>query len=101
MAIRIAITNFYRAYEQRSRWSRDGLVKPGELKAYLKKLEEEWEFHLSTMQPDFDLSSDDQCKRLGRGVYDKCQETSCPTASGRILTIPTSPGGVITRWLMS
>lgn len=74
MAIRIAITNFYRAYEQRSRWSRDGLVKPGELKAYLKKLEEEWEFHLSTMQPDFDLSSDDQCKRLGRGVYDKCQE---------------------------
>ncbi|MCX4117307.1 ABC-three component system protein [Aeromonas hydrophila] len=74
MAIRVAIINYYRAYEQRSRWSRDGLVKPGELKAYLKKLQEEWEFHLSTMQPDFDLTNDDQCKKLGRGVYDKCQE---------------------------
>ncbi|KLV42656.1 hypothetical protein SH16_02231 [Aeromonas caviae] len=74
MAIRVAIINYYRAYEQRSRWSRDGLVKPGELKNYLKKLKEEWDFHLSIMQPEFDLSNDDQCKRLGRVVYDKCQE---------------------------
>lgn len=74
MAIRVAIINYYRAYEQRSRWSRDGLVKPGELKDYLKKLKEEWDFHLSIMQPEFDLSNDDQCKRLGRVVYDKCQE---------------------------
>lgn len=74
MAIRVAIINYYRAYEQRSRWSRDGLVKPGELKTYLKKLEEEWEFHLSIMQPEFDLSNDEQCKKLGRSVYDKCQE---------------------------
>jgi len=74
MAIRVAIINYYRAYEQRSRWSRDGLVKPGELKDYLKKLKEEWEFHLSIMQPEFDLSNDDQCKKLGRVVYDKCQE---------------------------
>lgn len=74
MAIRVAIINYYRAYEQRSRWSRDGLVKPGELKDYLKKLKEEWDFQLSIMQPEFDLSNDDQCKRLGRVVYDKCQE---------------------------
>lgn len=74
MAIRVAIINYYRAYEQRSRWSRDGLVKPGELKDYLKKLKEEWDFHLSIMQPEFDLSNDDQCKKLGRVVYDKCQE---------------------------
>ncbi|MFJ3051771.1 ABC-three component system protein [Pseudomonas nitroreducens] len=74
MAIRVAIINYYRAYEQRSRWSRDGLVKPGELKSYLNKLHAEWEFHLSIMQPDFDLSNDEHCKKLGRGVYDKCQE---------------------------
>jgi len=73
MAIRGAIVNYYRAYEQRSRWSRDGLVKPGELKTYLKRLEEEWQNHYSLMFPDFDLAATDQCKKFGRDVYTKCQ----------------------------
>ncbi len=72
-AIRIAIINYYRAYEQRSRWSRDGLVKPGELKSYLKKLEEEWETYYSLMSSGVDSSNPDQSKKIGREVYAKCQ----------------------------
>ncbi len=55
-AIRFAIVNYYRAGEQRSRWSRDGLVKPGELKSYLKKLEEEWINYSSLILPDIDFT---------------------------------------------
>ena len=40
--LKIAILNFYRAFEQRSRWSREGLVKPGEIAKYLNILKEEW-----------------------------------------------------------
>lgn len=72
-AIRFAIINYYRACEQRSRWSRDGLVKPGELKSYLKRLEEEWLNHSSLILPDADTTNSEQCKKSGRDVYGKCQ----------------------------
>lgn len=72
-AIRFAIINYYRACEQRSRWARDGLVKPGELKSYLKRLEEEWISHSSLILPDIDIANSEQCKKSGRDVYGKCQ----------------------------
>ena len=72
-AIRLAIIYYYRAYEQRSRWSRDGLVKPGELNSYLKRLEEEWINHSSLIFPDVDTDNLDQIKESGREVYKKCQ----------------------------
>ncbi|OLU34688.1 hypothetical protein BVH03_01910 [Pseudomonas sp. PA15(2017)] len=72
-AIRFAIINYYRACEQRSRWSRDGLVKPGELKSYFKRLEEEWLNHSSLILPDIDASNLEQCRKSGRDVYGKCQ----------------------------
>lgn len=72
-AIRFAIINYYRACEQRSRWSRDGLVKPGELKSYLKRLEEEWLNHSSLILPDIDTSNVEQCIKYGRDIYGKCQ----------------------------
>lgn len=72
-AFRFAIINYYRACEQRSRWSRDGLVKPGELKSYLKRLEEEWLNHSSLILPDVDTSNVEQCRKSGRDVYGKCQ----------------------------
>ena len=47
--IRYAIINYYRAFEQRSRWSRENLVKPGELHKYLNRLKDEWENDVSTL----------------------------------------------------
>lgn len=75
-AIHFAIINYYRACEQRSRWSRDGLVKPGELKLYLKKLEEEWLNHSSLIISDVDITYSEQCKKSGRDIYSKCQNES-------------------------
>ena len=72
-AIRLAIIYYYRAYEQRSRWSRDGLVKPGELNSYLKRLEEEWINHSSLIFPSADVGDFDEIKESGRKVYKKCQ----------------------------
>jgi hypothetical protein len=40
--IRHAISDYYRAFEQRSRWIRDDLVHIGELSRYEKRLREEW-----------------------------------------------------------
>lgn len=72
-AIRFAIINYYRACEQRSRWSRDGLVKPGELKSYFKRLQEEWLNHTSLILPEVDTTNIEQCKKSGRDIYSKCQ----------------------------
>lgn len=41
--IAAAIRDFYRAFEQRSRWQREDLLFVGDLNVYEKGLEEEWE----------------------------------------------------------
>jgi hypothetical protein len=68
-----ALLDFYRASEQRSRWIDDGLLKPGELKHYFKKLEEEWLLHFGLAEAKFGLSDDNSKKRLGLEVYSACQ----------------------------
>lgn len=72
-AIRAAIINYYRAYEQRSRWSRDGLVRPGELKSYLQLLQDEWSHHSSLICSEVDNSDTEQSKKSGREIYAACQ----------------------------
>lgn len=38
----LAISDYHRAFAQRSRWSREGLVFPGELDQYERRLVEQW-----------------------------------------------------------
>ena len=71
--IRLAIINYYRAYEQRSRWSRENLVKPGEIQKYLKRLKEEWEHHSSLIEVNYDLSSEGGKLASGKTLYAVCQ----------------------------
>ena len=40
--IRIAILDYYRAYEQRSAWTRENLLVSDELEDYEDRLEDEW-----------------------------------------------------------
>lgn len=75
-AVRIAIINFYRAYEQRSRWSRENLVRPGEIKKYLNKLKEEWEHQSSLVESKHDLSLENEKIATGKEVYAICQDSS-------------------------
>lgn len=58
--IAIAVNNFYRAFEQRSRWLREGLIFPGDIEYYEKLLVEEWEIHFETM-----------CENLGEDVAER------------------------------
>lgn len=50
--IRFAITDYFRAFSQRSRWLRDDLVRAGELELYEGRLIEELERHRATIQDE-------------------------------------------------
>lgn len=50
--ILFAVRDFYRAYEQRSRWMREELLYVGELDRYERLLIEEWERHFERMQEE-------------------------------------------------
>jgi len=71
--IRNAIINYYRAFEQRSRWSRENLVKPGELQKYLNRLKDEWENQSSLVEMAHDFSQEQQKIASGRNLYAVCQ----------------------------
>lgn len=65
--------NYYRAFEQRSRWSRESLVKPGELKKYEDLLKDEWEQRSSLMEMEYDLSQEQEKIVSGKQLYQVCQ----------------------------
>lgn len=66
-----AILDYYRAFEQRSRWAREDLLIGDELEKYEKKLVDEWERYVLALQDDCDYNEDDneQCQKFGRDVY--------------------------------
>jgi len=74
--IRNAVINYYRAFEQRSRWSRENLVKPGELQKYLNRLKDEWENQSSLVEMAHDLSQEQQKIVSGLKLYTVCQGDS-------------------------
>lgn len=71
--IELAIINYYRAYEQRSRWLRENLVKPGEVGKYLTRLKDEWNHHRSLQE--MNIAGHDKINpvQLGRNIYSSCQ----------------------------
>jgi len=71
--IRNAIINYYRAFEQRSRWSRENLVKPGELQKYLNRLKDEWENQSSLVEMACDYSQEQAKVASGHKLYAVCQ----------------------------
>lgn len=66
-----AIVDYYRAFEQRSRWAREDLLVDGELEKYERKLVEEWDRVRCELieQLEMDQLPDDQLMALGRKVY--------------------------------
>ncbi len=58
-----AIRDYYRAFEQRSRWCRDGLIVGGmDLRKYEKRLVEEWEITFESMRDELGDSATDGAK---------------------------------------
>lgn len=67
--LRRAIKNYYRAYQQRSRWAREELLLPNELEDYEKRLIDEWEQCKAFMDEDGDPVT--QGKALYKEIMNK------------------------------
>ncbi|ARV59809.1 hypothetical protein BZZ01_15285 [Nostocales cyanobacterium HT-58-2] len=66
-----AILDYYRAFEQRSRWAREELLFGGEIEQYEKRLIDEWERYMLALQDEMSDSdeSEVELKKLGRKVF--------------------------------
>jgi hypothetical protein len=64
-----AIRDFYRAYEQRSRWLREDLLLVGDLSRYESKLVEEWELVFEAAKDEMEATAAEAAKqKAGRSV---------------------------------
>jgi len=69
--IEIAILDYYKAFEQRSRWAREELLFGDEIEKYEKRLIDEWKRYMLALQdemPDKDVHEDVH-KKLGKDVF--------------------------------
>jgi hypothetical protein len=68
---RKAILDYYRAFEQRSRWAREELLIGDELEKYEKKLVDEWERHFLAIgnESSDDEASEQELQQLGQKLY--------------------------------
>jgi hypothetical protein len=74
-----AIRDYYRAFEQRSRWLRDDLVVGMDLDKYEKRLIEEWEIVFEAMRDEVgDSATDEARETAARSVLAWAERTSIP-----------------------
>jgi hypothetical protein len=66
-----AVLDYYRAYQQRSKWLGDSLIIDDELENYEKKLIEEWERYYDYIKnkSDYDDTTEERCRDIGKEVY--------------------------------
>jgi hypothetical protein len=68
--IRYAVTDYYRAFEQRSRWLREDLLLVGDLESYEKHLVEEWERAFERIKQNHGGEEEPKKAVAGRAVFD-------------------------------
>jgi hypothetical protein len=74
--IRLAIGHYYRAFQQRTKWLKDGLVFPKELTDYENYLVSEWRTQFEIMRENLnDLPNNDEVAKLGKLLFDSLVET--------------------------
>lgn len=68
--IRKAMSDYYRAYYQRSSWIQDGLIFPNEIENYEKNLIDEWERYFESMKEFLeDDSTESQKEKFGKKLF--------------------------------
>jgi len=72
--IKQAIISYYRAYGQRNRWSKEGLLNPGELGSYDQRIYDEWEHRKSMIELELDISSPSEEQAFAKKLYTQCQD---------------------------
>ena len=71
--IELAIRDYKRAYVQRSRWSDDGLLLPGELGRYERTLIDEWEHHQAVVKQRYEgRGSEVEMQEAGMQFFSPC-----------------------------
>lgn len=71
-----AIRNFFRAFEQRSRWVREDLLLVGELERYEERLIEEWDILFQQMRDELGESTTEDAKKEAAKTLYKWVETA-------------------------
>ncbi len=88
-----AIRNYYRAFEQRSRWMRENLLYVGELDRYEERLVEEWDLLFQQMRDDLgDDAAENEMTREAQILY-KWVETGAHATIRRGVTEPAIARG--------
>ena len=78
-----AIRDFYRAFEQRSRWLREDLLLVGDLSRYEGKLVEEWELVFEAAKDEIDATAAEAAKRkAARSVLAWAERATIPIRPG-------------------
>ena len=72
-----AVRDYYRAFEQRSRWLREDLVHVGELDQYERRLVEEWELVFEGMQDEIGSEATDEAKEKAAREVLRWAEHQC------------------------
>ena len=77
--VKFAVIDYYRAFEQRTRWAQEDLLIDDELMTYEARLKEQWERWIADINDDFDdLGSDEHCIKFGRQVFNIMQLANLP-----------------------
>jgi hypothetical protein len=71
-----AIRNFFRAFEQRSRWVREDLLLVGELERYEERLIEEWDILFQQMRDELGANASEEAKKTAAQTLYKWVETA-------------------------
>jgi hypothetical protein len=76
-ALAKAITDYYRAFTQRSRWLREELLGVGELDSYERRLVDEWEFAFTAMLSELgDGPDENEMQGSGRALLQRLAENA-------------------------
>lgn len=75
--VSIAVNNYYRAFEQRSRWMREELLYVGDLDEYEKRLVEEWQIYFETMRDNLGEQAAEQEKiKAAQNIYEWVEKSA-------------------------
>lgn len=71
-AIVNAIIDYHQSHEQRTKWSDDGLLKPGELKNYDRRLTRQWEDFKEDIEQMGVLASEEEKRNAANELFRQC-----------------------------
>jgi hypothetical protein len=75
--LRIAIGDYYRAFQQRTKWLSEGLLYPRELEDYEDYLIGEWRRQFERMKEDIEeLPGEDKMAQLGKALFERTEDNN-------------------------